>query len=90
MFTKYLPGCKCHTKMTFTINLRTFTMIIKGGLYNLTKDFKGVAKNKLVKTPKRDEKLVFTMPLHHVYITCKGVFSSSVCYAYPMLLLSDT
>ena len=49
MFTKYLPGCKCHTKMTFTINLRTFTMIIKGGLYNLTKDCKGVVKNKLYK-----------------------------------------
>ena len=81
MFTKYLPDCKCHRKMTFTINLRTFTRILKGGLYNLTKDCKGVVKNinftKFVKTLKHDEKLVFTMPLHHVYMTCKVVFSCS-------------
>ena len=49
MFTKYLPDCKCHRKITFTINLRTFTRILKGGLYNLTKDCKGVVKNKLYK-----------------------------------------
>ena len=35
--------------MTFTINLHTFTIILKGGLYNLTKDCKGVVKNKLYK-----------------------------------------
>ena len=47
MFTKYLPGCKCHTKMTCTTNLRAFAMIIKGGLYNLTKNCKDIVKNKL-------------------------------------------
>ena len=55
MFAKYLPGCKCHRKMTFTINLRTFTIILKRSLYNLTKDCKDVVKNKLYKFCKDPE-----------------------------------
>ena len=64
--------------MTFTINLSTFTTILKGGLYKLTKDCKDIVKNKLynfIKTLKHGEKLVFTMSLHYSYATCKGIFS---------------
>ena len=47
MFTRYLPYpfCKCHRKMTFTINVRTFTIILKGGLYNLANPLKSVVSS---------------------------------------------